>query len=38
MNGGKATILVGIGVAATIALIMIFGAHDYSEAGWNLKA
>ena len=38
MNGGKATILVGIGVAATIALIMILGAHDYSEADWTLKA
>jgi len=38
MKNGKAVFFVGIGVIATIALISVIGAQDYSTRDWNLKA
>jgi len=38
MSGAKGILLIGIGVIATISLVAIFGAHDYSAGAWSLKA
>ncbi|RLC27559.1 MAG: hypothetical protein DRH37_10605 [Deltaproteobacteria bacterium] len=38
MKNGKAGFFVVIGVIATIALISVIGAQDYSTRDWNLKA
>ncbi len=38
MRSGRAAIFVGIGVIATIALIAVLGAHNYSDGAWSLRA
>ena len=38
MKNGRAGLLVGIGVIATIALISVLGVRDYNDSNWALRA